>query len=77
MQVAKQQGDYLADLFRKNRLTGDPSTSITRREQPNFKYSHKVRGACSVLFPVQTAHSMPLLFSGCASPRCKPANKVD
>eukprot|EP00195_Chlamydomonas_chlamydogama_P008836 CAMPEP_0202898464 /NCGR_PEP_ID=MMETSP1392-20130828/6978_1 /ASSEMBLY_ACC=CAM_ASM_000868 /TAXON_ID=225041 /ORGANISM="Chlamydomonas chlamydogama, Strain SAG 11-48b" /LENGTH=558 /DNA_ID=CAMNT_0049584399 /DNA_START=316 /DNA_END=1992 /DNA_ORIENTATION=- len=40
-QVAKQQGEYLADLFAANKITGDPQTTQVKAEAEAFKYSHK------------------------------------
>ncbi|KAJ9530429.1 hypothetical protein QJQ45_000803 [Haematococcus lacustris] len=40
-QVAKQQGEYLATVFARNRITGDPATSVMSSSQGPFKYSHK------------------------------------
>lgn len=42
-QVARQQGEYLADLFAGGRVTGDIATTKLRDNQQQFKYAHKVR----------------------------------
>ena len=41
VQVARQQGEYLAKMFMRGKLTGDPATSNLARGQKPFRYNHK------------------------------------
>ncbi len=43
VQVAKQQGDYLAELFANNDITGTTATTVIKPSQEVFMYRHKVR----------------------------------
>lgn len=36
------QGDYLAEVFANNKITGSPKTTEIKTEQSTFKYFHKV-----------------------------------
>jgi len=40
-QVARQQGDFLADFFNRNQVTGDKDTTKVAEGQGEFKYFHK------------------------------------
>lgn len=40
-QVARQQGQYLAELFADNKITGDKETTVLHDHYEAFKYAHK------------------------------------
>lgn len=41
IQVAKQQGEYLASLFSKSEVTGNPDTTSIPEKVTPFRYFHK------------------------------------
>ena len=44
IQVAQQQGIYLAELFANNKITGNPATTVMKPGTRPFGYFHKVWG---------------------------------